>query len=162
MSKIIDFHIKNGYYVKIKSLDPLNGCLVEFPRNIFRNINQINQTYVLNINPYSIDLCISDENKKVLAKNNVNATCHNIRMLVIEDIVLTAWKKGFPQKLIVTEKNKKILDLLKIEQSNEERRIEIELYEIVKKLLSGESIDDSKIEGCDQVIKVFEKGGLLL
>ena len=159
MDYIKEFHIQHGYVVKVELLDTQSkyGCKVEFPANTFMKLLPVQKTYLLYDNPYAIELLVNYDDETTRRTIEVLAT--NIRLLVIQDIFLTAHKRKISKDLIIVSGSKTLFDMLEIPQTEAERKLETELCLQFRELLAG-NVAASDIEGYEQVLSCFENGGL--
>jgi hypothetical protein len=89
----------------------------------------------------------------------VDAVVTNIRLLVIQDIFLTANSLGMSKDLIVGDSDKTLFQMLEIPMTDEEKALETQLCVTFRELLAG-NVVASDIEGYAQVLSCFENGGL--
>lgn len=155
---IIQFHVKNNYYVSVKPIDKLCGCIAEYPENKLKNIPKITKTYILCDKTYKIDYYVNIGNIK--KTDTIYANSANIRILVAQDVLLTTLKLGMISTLIIPLQ-KNLFETLSIPQTNQEKQKEARLCVEYSKLLSGE-VPDRNVEGYDQLLSYFENGGFLL
>lgn len=154
---IKQFHIKNKYYVSVNKIPSFYGCIAEFPYNIFSDQDELNKIYILDTDNYIIEHCVTTKGKN--KNSNIQACSTNIRLLVVQDIILTAFRRKMSQQLIITkDTDKNLFDILDIPQTTKQSSAEALLCLEFRKLLSGE-VSDSKIDGFDQLFFYFEKGG---
>ena len=158
MDHIKEFHIKHGCYINIKPLEGDIGCEVHFPSNRFDNIPYVVKKYILSADPYMIELYTKVSDKDPVYKD-IYVVGSNIRLLVLQDIFITANNLGISKDLIVVEGGGKLFDLLKLPQTREERELETQLCVRFRELLAG-NVAASDIEGYEQVLFCFENGGL--
>jgi hypothetical protein len=151
-----ELHVKNKYYISINPLPKFHGCTVEFPENVFKNRERINKIYLLD-EDCLIEYYLIAQGKKIADK--IQAQNSNVRLLVVQDIILTAFALEISKELMVVEdSNKNLFDLLKIPQTKEEADAEVSLCVEFRKLLAGD-VPNSSIDGFDQLFYYFEKGG---
>ena len=159
MNDIVKFHIKHGYYVKVEALPNLMGCSAIFPANVLYERDVIEKTYVLNIDPVSIDIYTLEWGKPIVSKN-VLAYKTNIRLLVLQDLMLYAYSMGLSKDLIVIQDGKTLFELLALDNTKEELTLETELCKSFRKMLAGDIDATSNVEGYQQVLTCFEERGL--
>ena len=159
MNELIKFHILNNFYVRIQPIPHSIGCIVNFPANRFTKTLAIDKIYMLNNDPYSIDLYVLENNKSILTKN-VPANNSNIRLLIVQDIILNTFRLGMSKDLVVVEESdKNLFGMLEMPQTREEKELETRLCVNFRELLAG-NVVTSDIEGYEQVLLCFESGGL--
>lgn len=159
MDTVTRFHIDHGYIVKVEGLDSVPGCSAAFPANVFMNYPSVHKTYMIYTNPYVIELFVKPLDQPIISRV-VEATISNIRLLVIQDIFLTAHKLGMSKELIVTESGKTLFQMLEIPMTEKEKKLETQLCVSFRKLLAGDVAILSDVEGYAQVLSCFENGGL--
>ena len=159
MEHIKQFHKQHGYYVRVAPIAGLNGCTVRFPNNTVLKTPTFDKTYILYDHPYSIELFVIIDKKKVVNKT-IDVTSSNIRLLVLQDIFLQTHKLNMSKDLIVVEEsNSNLFDMLEVSQTKEEKKVEAQLCVKFRELLAG-NVVTSDIEGYEQVLSCFESGGL--
>lgn len=159
MKNIINFHVKNGCYVEIKSLQKINGCFVNFPKNILYNIDPVSKTYIVDEYGWNIELYITKFRRNIASKK-IPTLQSNIRLLILQDIILYTFSLGLSKDLIVIENNKKLFDIIKLNVEKEELEKERKLCHNLKQMLLGERAPYNNLEGFSQVLECFENGGL--
>jgi hypothetical protein len=157
VTTIKDFHIRNNYIVKITDLDDHAGCSVIYPQNVFNNTPLLQKTYFVFSDPCVIEIFECTESNTV--SRTIDAVRTNIRLLVIQDIFLTTYTRGISKDLILIEGSKTLFDMLEIPQTEEERKLETQLFGQFRELLVG-NVVTSDIDGYNQVLLCFENGGL--
>jgi hypothetical protein len=162
LDKLIKFHIDHNYYVKIKPLPRMIGCVVEFPKNIIKKLPEINRSYI--INDKLIDIFHVETGKDIDTKS-VSISKFGIRLLIMEDILIRTIQRQISRKLIFVENRIKdsIFDVLKIDMNKDELILEKELCLIFRGLLAGKVDYEVKkeIEESYRVLfNCFESGGL--
>jgi hypothetical protein len=158
MNKLIQFHIKNNYYVKITPLDKAIGCCATFPPNLLTNQPGYFKTYIVGENPDSIEVF-----------ENVNSSSRVIdvpriviRLLITEDILLNTIKRGISRHLMVVDGGKQTntFHILKINLTKEELEEEKDLCIRFRQMLVGKERKGIDVSGFEEVLKCFENGGL--
>jgi hypothetical protein len=152
---VIQFHVNNKCCVDVKPLNVEVGCIVSFPANKLTGIKENTITYILDKNVYEIE--IYGKNSKQPRK--IKASKFNIRLLVIEDIILKALDLGLSKDLIRVEDGAKLFDILSVNISDKDLTIETLLCKKFRKLLCGEVDNLEDVEGYQQLVTVFENGG---
>ena len=161
MKKVISFHIKNGYYVKVKPVPNIAGCFVTFPTNLIYSLGELSKTYIINRDRYEIEVYELEKKEKIHSKV-IHADKYNVRLLIIQDILLKTLLRNMSKSLIVAEGEKTIFDMLSISLDKEDAEIEKVLCLKFSSLLEGEIEHDidSKIKSSYlQLLKFFESGG---
>lgn len=158
MDNITQFHIDHEYIVKVDGLDTRPGCTARFPAHKFMSIPEINRTYLLYTDPYTIEIFTIRDGEDIVT-DVVEAICTNIRLLVIQDIFLVANMLGMSKDLIVTAGDRTLFQMLEIPMTEEEKILETHLCVTFRELLAGDVVS-SDIEGYAQVLSCFENGGL--
>ena len=155
---IIKFHVENNYYVSVEPFEKFYGCVATFPANKINCLAGLTKTYMFCEKSYTIDY-YAKFNKSIVKKELIQATSSNIKLLVIQDIFLTTLRLNISKKLIISN-NKNIFKLLTLPQTEKDRKKERKLCTEFMKILSGK-MPDSNVEGYDQLLYYFEKGGFL-
>ena len=152
---VIQFHIDHKCYVRIKPLNKEIGCIVSFPKNKLKDIKENTITYILDKNTYQIEVySIHNVKPKIIQANKIN-----IRLLVVEDIILKTFALDLNKDLIIVDDKKKLFEVLSINIDNEDLKKEQFLCKKFRSLLSGEVDDLEDVEGYQQLVNVFENGG---
>lgn len=154
---IIEFHKKNNYYVSVDPLYEMYGCVTTFPENIFNNREKLVKTYILCNRTYQIEYYVNWG--KLVKSENIQAHSNNIRLLVAQDILLTTLRLKISKYLIIP-KEKTIFEILLIPQTEEQKKTEAKLCKEFSRILAGE-VSSSNVEGYDQLLSYFERGGFL-
>ena len=157
MTNLKEFHINHDYVVKVNGIKNRAGCIANYPENKFLGKPKTDKTYLLYTDPCSIELYIT--NYEETTSKNIPAFCSNIRLLVIQDIFLYAHSLGLSKELIFTDGSIPLFNMLEIPQTKEQKDVETQLCVRFRELLAG-NVVASDIEGYEQVLSCFEKGGL--
>lgn len=159
MKNIIKFHIDHECYIKVVPLKKSVGCEAYFPKSIFLNHNINKKTYILRDDPHAIDLYVTNEDT---INKLIPTTKYNIRLLVLQDILLTASFLGLDKQLILIDSDKTLFDLLQLPQSKKDMKLEYKLCEQFRDFLTEDYLElTDAVDGLQQVLSVFENGGLL-
>lgn len=78
----------------------------------------------------------------------------------MEDIILKTFDLDLSKDLITVYDNRKLFDILSINLNKEDTQIEQVLCVKFRKLLHGEVDDLENVEGYQQLVDIFETGGL--
>lgn len=151
---IVNFHVKHNYYVSIEPIKNFCGCSVIFPKNKLMNIPELNKTYILYSTNYTIEYYV-----QLKLKDTIQAHNNNIKLLVVQDILLTTLRRNMSRHLLLS-KEKRLFELLEFEQTKTQKAEEAKLCKEFSNILSGQATG-SNIEGYDQLLSYFEKGGFL-
>lgn len=158
MDDIQQLHIDHGYYISVKPLSGSFGCVINFPPNRLKKIPLTHRTYILCPESYGIEIYTAIDGH--IHSNMVQATSSNIRLLVLQDIMLTAFDRHISKELIVVEDTEKnLFQMLEIPQTKKEKELETQLCVNFRELLAG-NVVASDLEGYEQVFLCFENGGL--
>lgn len=124
MNNIAGFHISNNYYVKIKPIPNMLGCIAIFPKNLFTLQPEITRTYIINENPTSVEIYNTENNKTTMTEITVEK--HEVRLVILKDILFTTIERGISTKLIVIEgsKSSNIFSVLTMDMTKEELELE--------------------------------------
>lgn len=158
MQHIRDFHIKHDYIVKVRGLESRPGCMVSYPANRFGQFPAIQRTYMVFADPCGLEIYTILDGRESQS-NVIEAVKCNVRLLVVQDVFLTAHKRGISKELILAEDGKTLFKMLEIPQTEEEKSIETQLCVRFRALLAGDVVS-TDIEGYEQVLSCFENGGL--
>ena len=163
MNQLVQFHIDHNYYIKIRPLPKINGCIAIFPHNLFIPKPIIKRTYIINENPICVDVYNTEHNKTTSKK--IDTEKFGIRLLVLEDVLLRTIGMGMSTKLIIVENTEKgdIFSLLKLDMTTEELELERDLCIEFRKLLTGKEkceVKDRLSDCYERVLECFENGGL--
>ena len=166
MNKITLFHIEHKYYIQVKPLPNMIGCIVRFPCNSFINKQEINRTYIINNDPYNIELFNVEKGKQIIQKR-IYAQKIAVRVLILQDILLKTLSYNISTKLILVENGKiqkNIFKALNVDMDENDILLEKELCLKFRNLLSGKvenDIDNVEIaKSYRQLLECFEKGEL--
>ena len=162
MTDLQQLHINNGYYIQVESLKTIAGCTVKFPNNIFKNMPPIEKTYILHDDPCDIELYVTSLERSIISKT-IPATKSNIRILILQDIMLYAFKIGISKDLIIINDKVKrsLFDVLALKQTRMERELEARLCVGLIDLLAGKiNTLANNVEGYNQIVNFFETGEL--
>lgn len=161
LNKIIKFHIDHKYYVSIKSIPNMSGCVVHFPANLINNKPELNKTYLINDKEIEI---YSQKCGQDIVKKSIQTAKYGMRLLIMGDILLKSLERGISRHLIVIEPpNKNLFELLTLSINKEELMLERELCVNFRDLLLGKvssSVKPELVECYKQIVKCFEEGEL--
>jgi hypothetical protein len=144
--------------VKVDSVGNAIGCKAAYPPNRFMQLPSMCKTYLLDVPHVSIEIYIVENEEKVSSKV-IKASKFNMRLLIIQDVFLTAHARNISKELIMTQEEKTLFQMLKYDLTEEEAKKEEELCLTFRRLLAGEVVS-SDIEGYEQILSCFENGGL--
>lgn len=158
MHTIQQFHINHDYVVVTSGIKNECGCVVRYPKNIFKNLVPMQTTYLIDPPNATLSVYISDYDS-IIETKNIQASRINIRLLVIQDVFLTSYKRDIYKDLIMASDNQTLFQMLAFEQTEEEKLLEAQLCDIFRDMLDG-NVPSSNIEGYAQLVSYFESGGL--
>lgn len=165
MNDIIQFHIDHKYYVDVKTIPKMVGCMVSFPANQFAEQPEAHITYLIESKPLRIEVYDLEEGSEInVRKVQVTRSC--ARILVLEDILLRTLKRKIAQCLIVVDKSKQknVFDALALEMDAGALTLEKELLLKFRELILGkvdtDILNDELAEGYRLILDCFENGGL--
>ena len=163
LDKIKQFHIKHQYYVSVKPIPNMPGCITCFPQNLINNKLELNKTYLIDEANEEIEI-YSQSCGKDITKKVIKTFKYGIRLLIMGDILLKSLDRGISRHLIVVEPpEKNLFELLRLSINKEELVLEKELCVNFRELLLGRINNDVKPEVVDcyrQIVKCFEQGEL--
>jgi hypothetical protein len=165
VNKIIQFHIDSGYYVKVKPLPKLAGCITTFPANKLTAQTETNRTYLINTDPSYIEIFHLEVGKDIISKK-IHIDKIAMRLLILEDILLQTLARKISKKLILVEgdADRSVFTILDVALDEEELALEKELCLKFRELLAGKvwyDVANSKFAECYKIVlECFENGGL--
>ena len=165
INELKKFHIDNNYYVNIKPLDKMLGCYVFFPENVLQNKKSVTRTYIISEDYQEIEV-FHTENDKTTSKTTTTKR-FNTRLLILEDILLRSISRNISKDLVLIDGGKiqsNIFEIVGVKLSQEDLKLEKELCEFFLVLLDGKAVENIEdpvlLNGYEQVLECFEKGGL--
>lgn len=170
--ELINFHIQNGYFIKVQHNKASNGCFVEYPKSLLSSnvINDFISCYFIENNKIKK---INEKDKEAGNSKCIDIPNYAARTIIAEDILLQTIKLKLNHNLIVCfDKNGNILkeinnlvDVLdKLEDSCDKSQ-ELLLLNLLKDTLLG--LDCSQQaqqlflqDGYRIMKKIFDNGGM--
>lgn len=170
--EIIEFHIKNGYFIKVQRTKTANGCFVEYPKYILKNyiIEPFIACYLCEDNKikyYTEKEGEDGDNKEMSVPN------YAIRSVIAEDILMQTIYLNLSHELIFCynkegnpcENIHDIPQLINPPQDSLDKTKEQALMDILKYVIQG--LDYSQqaqeldvYEGYKIIKKVFDNKGV--
>lgn len=141
---IQDFHIKHDYFIKAEQIDK-KTLVVKFPETNIDNTTLPSLTKCYLITYDGIEIVTSKNTKNIVCPEYVK------RVLVSQDISITAYKYNICEKLIIAynkdgvriEGKGRVTNLLDRPKSNKQFKLEQDLYSVFIKFLNGEKYEVS-------------------
>lgn len=170
--ELIDFHIKNGYFIKAQRTKTANGCFIEYPKSVMKNWMMEPFIGCYFAEDRMVKYYIEKEGQEGDSKE-LHVPNFAIRSIIAEDILLQTHRLNLSTDLILCYNKDGILydnvydltQLIDAPESEIDRTREKILMEMVKYVIQG--LDYSQqaqelevYEGYKILEKICEKKGV--
>lgn len=169
--KILDLHIKNGYFIKFVQFNNTNGCYVEFPQSIiYPNLRFESEIFCYFIEDCKIKITKQGKNIKDEVVKTVKVPNYARRIVILNDILIESLKRNINHSLIVCYdkngiKQEKNNAFLLLENNVDIDKEKLLLNVLPKNILGVDCNQYAKendiVDGYNLMKKAFESGGLL-
>ena len=166
-TNIHDFHVKNGYYVRVIPEQSKQSCSVVFPNNLLENNKyDISILYEIDQDEKTITKYLTIQHR--VEKTVVHADKYVMRTLIVEDIIIITSALKIALEFIIMDNNADVTEVTEafdVDLTEQETIYEKTLFEELVSVLTS-NVKTSLLEdevlakGYQQMITCFEEGGL--